>query len=217
MQQLFNPDSKLMVWLGRFANLFILNLLTLICSLPLITIGSAFTAMHKVLLSIYRHEDGHLFKSYFLAFTKNFRQATIIWVLTFAHLLLLFAWLYGISKNIIAVPAVMVYLLYASAVLLIVLWSWVFILQSRYQNPIWATVKNAIILGVAHPGRTILMTALFVCPFLLVMFTQSAEPLIICLGFSCPGILQAKLYGPVIDKIDQMIQESVESGDMEAS
>ena len=37
--KLFNLDSPVMVFLTKVANLMILNLLTLICSIPIITIG----------------------------------------------------------------------------------------------------------------------------------------------------------------------------------
>lgn len=205
MQQLFNIDSKFMVWLCRFANLFLLNLLTVVCCLPVITVGAAFTAMHTVLLSIYHHEDDHILKRFFKAFLTNFRQATVIWLISLLHMTLLVLCLYYISKGVINVPAILLYFLYASAILLIVLLNWVFILQGRYANPIWATIKNALIAGIAHPGCTIVMVALFICPFLILLATSQAEPFILCIGFSVPGFLQSKLYGKVIEKIDRMV------------
>lgn len=205
MQQLFNPDSKLMVWLGRFANLFILNILTLLCSLPVITIGASFTAMHTVLLAMQRQEDTHIVRLFFKAFAGNFLQATVIWLLSMFHMGLLIVCFYAIGEKIIRLPSLLIYLLYASAFLQVILLTWVFILQGRYTNTIWATIKNAFITGIAHPGRTVAMVALFVSPFLLLLALIQAEALIICIGFTLPGIIQAKLYEPVIDKIDRMI------------
>lgn len=205
MQQLFNPDSKLMAWLGRFANLFILNILTLLCSLPVITIGASFTAMHTVLLAMQRQEDTHIVQLFFKALARNFLQSTLIWLFSLLHLLLLIVCFYAIGEKIIAPHYILVCLLFASAILQVILLTWVFILQGRYTNTIWATMKNAFITGIAHPGRTVAMVALFVSPFLLLFALIQAEALVICIGFSLPGFFQAKLYGPVIEKIDRMI------------
>ncbi len=210
MQQLFNIDSKLMSMLSKFADLFVLNLLTLVCSLPIITIGASFTAMHTVLLAMRRQECDNVFKTFFKSFLSNFRQSTVIWVLTLLYCSLIVFCIYMVGKKIITVPAILTFFLYLSAVLMIISLSWVFILQCRYKNPIWATLKNAFFVGIAHLGHTIAMVALFVCPFLVILAVPVAEPLILCLGFSCPGILQTKIYGKVIDRIDQMIPNGEE-------
>lgn len=160
------------------------------------TLGSA------IHVSPYRQPH---YQKFFKAFISNFRQATAIWLLSLMFTALLLGCFYAISKDIIAVPQILVYFLYAAAALLIVLMNWVFILQCRYVNPIWATTKNALITGIAHPGCTILMVAIFVSPFLLLLLSLKAEPLILCLGFSVPGIIQTKLYGKTLDQIDQMV------------
>ena len=43
--KLFNLDSPVMVFLTKVANLMILNLLTIICCIPIITVGPAVTAL----------------------------------------------------------------------------------------------------------------------------------------------------------------------------
>ena len=67
--------------LSRVADLMILNFLTLVCSIPVITAGAALTALHYSCLKMVRDEDSYLIKAYFKSFRENFRQATIIWVL----------------------------------------------------------------------------------------------------------------------------------------
>ena len=50
MGKLFNIDSPVMRFLGKVADLMILNLVTLLCCIPVVTIGASLTAMHYVLL-----------------------------------------------------------------------------------------------------------------------------------------------------------------------
>ena len=48
LRRLFDLDNPLMQGLSIVADMLILNLLTLICSLPLLTAGTALTAMNDV-------------------------------------------------------------------------------------------------------------------------------------------------------------------------
>ena len=52
MSKIFDLDSPFMRVLNRVADLMILNLVTLICCLPVVTIGASLTAMHYVLLKM---------------------------------------------------------------------------------------------------------------------------------------------------------------------
>ena len=73
-------DSPFMRVLGRIADLMIINFLTILLCIPVITAGAAFTAMHYVLLKIVRDEEGYIVKQYFRSFKENFLQATILWI-----------------------------------------------------------------------------------------------------------------------------------------
>ena len=48
--KLFNLDSPVMVFLSKVANLMILNVLTIICCIPIFTAGAAITALYYVCL-----------------------------------------------------------------------------------------------------------------------------------------------------------------------
>ncbi|MBO5999901.1 MAG: YesL family protein, partial [Lachnospiraceae bacterium] len=71
MGNLFSMDSPLMKVLSRVADLLILNLLTVVCCIPVITAGAAFSAMYYVLLKMVRGEEGYIVKQYFKAFKEN--------------------------------------------------------------------------------------------------------------------------------------------------
>ena len=46
MKRLFDMDNPLMQALGILADLMVLNLLTIVCSLPVLTAGAALTALN---------------------------------------------------------------------------------------------------------------------------------------------------------------------------
>ena len=51
--KLFNLDSPVMVFLSKVANLMILNVLTIICCIPIFTAGAAITALYYVTCLLY--------------------------------------------------------------------------------------------------------------------------------------------------------------------
>lgn len=58
-------------------NLIIINLLTLLCSLPLVTIGTSLTAANTVLTSMVEGQEGYPSRQFFQAFPKNLRQGVL--------------------------------------------------------------------------------------------------------------------------------------------
>ena len=57
MKGFFSYDSGLFRALDKLGSLFILNMLTLVCSIPIFTIGAAFTAMYYVTMKMVRDEE----------------------------------------------------------------------------------------------------------------------------------------------------------------
>ena len=63
--KLFNLDSPVMVFLSKVANLMILNVLTIICCIPIFTAGAAITALYYVTIKMARGDDPYIIKGYF--------------------------------------------------------------------------------------------------------------------------------------------------------
>ncbi len=77
----FSVDSPLMQALNRMADLLWLNVLTVLCCIPIVTVGASLTAMHYMLLKIVRDEETYVTRGFFKSFKNNFRQATVIWLI----------------------------------------------------------------------------------------------------------------------------------------
>ena len=81
MDKLFNMDNKFFSFMGRAADLFMLNVVFVICCLPVVTIGASLTALHYVTLKMARNEESYIIRSFFKSFKQNFKQATGMWML----------------------------------------------------------------------------------------------------------------------------------------
>ena len=80
-QGLFNYDNPVWSFIGKLGDLVLLNLLWVICCIPVFTAGAATTAVYYVTLKLVRDDDGSTIKSFFHSFTQNFKQATAIWLM----------------------------------------------------------------------------------------------------------------------------------------
>ena len=78
---IFAPDGKLAGFLNALGNLIVLNILTLICSIPIFTFGASMTALYTMVMRMARKEDGKIISEYFKAFKANFKPATILWLI----------------------------------------------------------------------------------------------------------------------------------------
>ena len=76
----FSPNSKFMYYCGKFVALVKVNLLWLLCSLPVFTIGASTCAMLSTLTAMKEEEDCGA-RAYFQAFRLHFGKATILWLL----------------------------------------------------------------------------------------------------------------------------------------
>lgn len=80
MEDFFKANSPAMRFLTTVFNLIAVNILFLITSLPIITIGAAFTGLMKVVFEILEGEEVFLFRDFFRAYLSNFLKGTAFWV-----------------------------------------------------------------------------------------------------------------------------------------
>ena len=119
--RLLDVDGPLISFLSSAFDFFVIFLLTVLFSIPVITAGAAMTAAQYVGMKIIRKEAPGVFKAYFHAFKVNFKQATLLWLVQLLLILfLLFDWYVVFSVGWNVVPLVYrVLLVLASFVVLI--------------------------------------------------------------------------------------------------
>ena len=66
---------------GFLGQLIALNLLWIVCSLPIITSGASTTALFYCTLKLHKYGDIRVRHDFFKSFKQNFRQSTLIWIL----------------------------------------------------------------------------------------------------------------------------------------
>ena len=77
LQGIFNYDNPVWRFIGKLGDLIILNILWIVCSIPVFTAGASTTAVYYVTLKLVRDEDDSTIRSFFRSFKSNFKQAAL--------------------------------------------------------------------------------------------------------------------------------------------
>ncbi len=147
----FNYDNVVIRFLNKLTDLMILNILFLVCSIPIVTIGASLTAMYSVNLKSVRYGDGYVAKRFFEAFKKNFKQATLAWlVFLLAGILLFFDIRFWQQMDPGTYGRVMIAVSYAIAAVLFVIGTWVFPVIAKMEDRLFIQFKNAAGMAVGY-------------------------------------------------------------------
>ena len=200
---MFRIDSKFMQFMTKAAQIMWINLLTLLLFIPVITAGSAFTAMNYVLLQIIRDTEGDITKSYFKSFRENFRQATLLWL----GILLVYGLLVsGIitAKNLPASQAgIYQMVLIALGIIITAVVLYIFPLLSHFDNTVQQTVKNAFVLAILKFRKTIEMLIIWGGLFYFaVKFFERIVPVIVVFNFTLPAVLSLIILNPLFKELE---------------
>lgn len=155
-------DNVVMRALGKIGDMICLNVMWLICCIPIITIGASTTALYTVMLRMVKNEEGYIFRGFLKAFKSNFKQSTLIWLIL---LLLGIVWTvdFRVAGFIPGMAGIILSAIFlALGFILLSMMIYIFPLTARYENGIKATFKNALILTVAKLPYTFLMVAIVV-------------------------------------------------------
>lgn len=202
MGAIFNLDNPVWNFMGKVADLVLLNLLAIVCSIPIFTIGASWTAMYFVTIRMVRKEDSYIIKDFFRSFKENFKQATIIWLFAliaigiFAGDILIYRMIpEQIPKALMIAVLVLAYLVLGTII-------YVFPLLSRYHNTIKGTIKNAFLVSVVNIPYTVIFALLMSIPFIMAVFLIEMAPFVIMLGFSFPAYVASIFWVRMFRKFE---------------
>lgn len=208
MSKLFDLDSPIIQVLNKVADLMWLNILTLICCIPVFTIGAALTSAHYVALKMRRNEEGYISRDFFKAFKLNFKQSTLIWLLAMLLIGVLVGDFYIMKNNTeLEIHNIVRIVIMAAGILVTFTLMWVFALQAKFSNTIRGTIKNAFAISVLQFPKTILMIIMAVIPAVLYAWSLRTFPIVLLFGISAPIYVSALLYNKTFKRLEDQILE----------
>ena len=158
--------SPIMEGITYLANLIILNVLFLLCSIPVITYGASFSALITVLKTINTGETA-VVKEFFQAFAKQFRQSTPGWLCMMVPGIVMFIEFNLLLQVNRQVPDwVYISLLVPTAAYFAIL-PWVLLQSAYYYCTLKQRLKNALLLAVQLLPQTVVMMIVQILPVFL--------------------------------------------------
>ena len=200
MSGLFNYDNPVWRFIGKFWDVLIVNLLWMICSIPIVTIGASTTAMYYVTLRLVRDEDGYTIKSFFKSFKENFKQATIIWLIFLAAIMVLGFDLYFVIMTMTTASkfrTAMVVIFTAMTFIWFAMFTYVFPLQARFYNPVKKTIFNSFFMSIRHLFYTI---GILIIDVGLIYLTLNVIPQLMLFGVALGAYANSYLLHVVFEK-----------------
>lgn len=215
MGQIFNLDNPIWKFMGRVADLVILNLLVMLFSLPVITAGAAWTAMYFVTIRMVRKEERYVVKDFFRSFIQNFKQATIIWLFALVAIGVFVGDILIYKEIPDQIPMVLMIVIMVLAYLVLGTLIYAFPLLSRFYNTVTGTLKNAFLVSIVNIPYTLLFVFWGVLPFAVLYFVIELAPFFILFGFSGPAYLVSIYWVKILTKFEPEKEEEELQGNTE--
>ena len=197
MNRFFNMDNKFFVFMGRVADLLLLNFLCILCCIPVVTAGASITALYYVTLKMARDEESYIARSFFRSFKQNFKQAAVL----FIDLRIARAGSGAMYKGLFS-------LFIAFALIYAMILLYIYPILSKFFNSVKNTFVNAFLMSVRHLPLTLLMLVISASPLLLMwlfayvsyaQFTSILIMLFILMGFSTLAYWKSKIFVKIFD------------------
>lgn len=211
MRGMFSMDSPLMNVLTKVADLILINIMFLVVSIPIVTIGAGYTAMYSVCMKLVKDEEGSVTKQFLKAFKENFKQATIMWV----PMLVIAA---GLIIDYIVVkrgasPKSFETIIYVLAAIWAILFINIFPLIAKFENSILNTIRNALVVAFVHIVKTVFMALFVIVPWVLTYRKIEIFPVFAMLGCSVPVFINSiwfnKIYDEMIENYNNRNEDSL--------
>ena len=213
MDRLFNMDNKFFTVMGRVADLIMLNVVFLICCLPIVTIGASLTALHYVTLKMARNEESYIIRSFFKSFKQNFKQATVINLIMLAVAAILYMDM-RIVGNISGTMSQVLYIVFFAFVMQVIfmvfslliamVFLYIYPVLAKFYNSIKNTFRNAFLMAIRHLPYTVLMAVITLLPagvfFIKSFRIQSMAIMLLCLfGFALEAFINGHFLVKIFD------------------
>ena len=189
-----------MSFLSDALDFIVINLIAVVCAVPVVTAGASFSALAGVMTACALEQSPIRIKDFFVRFRAVFLRASVSWLILLALGVLFFMNL-RIAENMpsalrLATISGLLFFGLCLALASVVLFPMLSFSEEKRLPTLW---KNAFLIGVAKLPRTLPMAAIQALPLLLAVFSPQIfillSPLWIAVWFSLAAFLCAKIAG----------------------
>lgn len=204
MSNVFMEDNWFNKVMTRVFDLCLLNLLTFIWCIPVITAGRAVTSMYAVMLKMVKDQEGPIVQSFFKEMKQNKKGSVGLWLLILAGFVLLLFDLSLWTNAQVQYRSLFYGLTVAMVVALSAVSDWYFALRAKFENTPKESMKNAAKFAMVFFPASVLMGAYTIGIVVLLMHFPMFITLVPIMGLAVLMYPKA-LY--IRKKFDDYIEE----------
>lgn len=159
-----NENSLFNIIFNKLGDIIIANLLFILCSIPLITIGPALTALYHCTLRSIKGNNPGTVKTFFRAFKESFRQSVLVWILFLVILAVLVLNIRFLLSQDSSASQMLVYLSMAVTAFAVIGFLYIFPVIAAFSNSLKNLLRNSYIFAFMHFPSTILIAVVTILP-----------------------------------------------------
>ena len=218
MKNIFSIDSPLVQKLSFFFDFMMINMVYILCCVPIVTIGAARAALFTC-GKLWVDKDDAGITTFLKHFFKNLKTATPVWLVMLAVGLFLGYDVFLLVNNSFPAEWLMWVVLVVPCFFYVVVSSQLFQMVSHYNCSVKQYLKNALLVGIAHPLCLIVNIGLAILPYFTLFYNFGAFlqlTLVWILGiFSfqgyVSGLMSKKFYQRITEQITGVSKEEKEA------
>lgn len=207
MKRFLGADSPLLKLMTMLLELAEINLLFLLCSVPVVTAGAAYAAMLHSLYELHRYGEGCFSAgSFFRVYKKSLKPLIPAWSIIGVCLVILgynISYTLGSIQGIARIIVCGVYIVLALLISGMMQYLSFFMALAEKWNPEF--IKNSFLLALAKFPTVILASVLSLSVFVVLLFPMSIIlrmlPLVILFWCACPAYVCTGIYTRVLEPL----------------
>lgn len=206
---IFSSDGWFTKVFGTLGDIIIVNILFIICSIPIFTIGASMSGMYYAFMKDMRTGNGSVARLFFKGFKDNFKQSTGAWLL---YLLVSFIFTMDFRLFGEGGPQENKFMYYASVVMFVLvsfIAIYLFPVIAAFENNLKELILQSIYLAARNFIFTLIIMVLYTLPAAILLsgtqvFLVGIFVLIVC-GFGVIGRVSSvfflKAFAPFLDEV----------------
>jgi uncharacterized membrane protein YesL len=157
-------DSLIGRFLGKIGDIIYLNILFVIFSIPVITLGASYTAMEYTFMKQLREADTPIFKTFIGSFKSNFKQSTLSWIIVIVLGLIVSVDISAFSEGSALASTPLYYFFILLGVILGFVSIYIFPVIGSFKNSLKNLWVQSFFLAAKNVPFTLLMCLIIIVP-----------------------------------------------------
>lgn len=211
---IFSIDSPLYKFMLHLKDVFLINMMWLLCSIPIVTMGAATVAAYTITLKMVNDEEGYIIRPFWREFKANIKKGSILGVIVLvaSYAIYLDFQMFHVAEKyntmFLVIGVVAVFLLFMHGI-------FAFPLMARYENTVIQTMRNSYSIAAKFLGRTAFLALLLLLELAIIFWNYTTMFAGLLLGPACIILTISGFAGQFFSLVEQENDE-IESDEVSA-